>query len=76
MTAEVRHLHQKVLMRINGCQQLPAPSPTSTGVSAVSISMLVDGRVGVSPGGIEAVVGAHGVMSEELPPVRSVRSGV
>lgn len=28
------------------------------------------------PGGIEAVVGAHSVMSEELPSVSAVRSGI
>lgn len=30
----------------------------------------------VLPGGIEAVVGAHGVMSEKLPSVSAIRSGI
>lgn len=30
----------------------------------------------VLPGGIEAVVGAHGVMSEKLPSVSTIRSGI
>lgn len=28
------------------------------------------------PGGVEAVVGAHGVVAEELPSVGAVRSGI
>lgn len=49
--------------------------------------MLVDGAgsfigsgmrtfIRVLPGGIEAVVGAHGVMSEKLPSVGSICSGI
>lgn len=30
----------------------------------------------VLPGGVEAVVGAHGVMSEKLPSVSTIRSGI
>lgn len=59
----------------------------STALNLQTVSMLADGTdtfiisdtrtfIRVLPGGVEAVVGAHGVMSEKLPSVGSICSGI
>lgn len=74
--------------RQNTCTEAPLPPDTISMpgdgadtffTTSVHLSVLLWPHLcssEVLPGGIEAVVGAHGVMSEKLPSVSTIRSGI